>query len=47
MALSTFSFTEGDFVFAKMKGWPKWPAVIRETDKNKVLVDFFDKDKTW
>uniref|UniRef100_A0A9J8AAB9 PWWP domain-containing protein n=1 Tax=Cyprinus carpio carpio TaxID=630221 RepID=A0A9J8AAB9_CYPCA len=43
MKMSTDEFTPGDIVFAKMKGYPFWPARIGEgkAPKNKIPIFFY------
>lgn len=36
----------GDFVFAKVKGYPPWPAKINEVGKNKYGVFFYGTKET-
>lgn len=39
----------GRVVFAKMKGFPPWPAVIEEilTEKRKAKVKFYASNEQW
>lgn len=45
--LLKMKFQVGDIVFAKMKGWPTWPAIVRELNGNSVRVDFVCPEKNW
>ncbi|XP_037046676.1 PC4 and SFRS1-interacting protein isoform X5 [Bradysia coprophila] len=40
------SFTVGDYVFAKVKGYPPWPAKITSIDKKKYKVYFYGTGET-
>uniref|UniRef100_A0A1A9VDF2 PWWP domain-containing protein n=1 Tax=Glossina austeni TaxID=7395 RepID=A0A1A9VDF2_GLOAU len=41
MAKESKHFNQGDFVFAKMKGYPAWPAQIINYEKKKYVVYFY------
>uniref|UniRef100_A0A1A9ZI81 PWWP domain-containing protein n=1 Tax=Glossina pallidipes TaxID=7398 RepID=A0A1A9ZI81_GLOPL len=41
MAEESKHFNQGDFVFAKMKGYPAWPAQITNYEKKKYVVYFY------
>uniref|UniRef100_A0A182NTN5 PWWP domain-containing protein n=1 Tax=Anopheles dirus TaxID=7168 RepID=A0A182NTN5_9DIPT len=46
MVASKKAFTIGDLVFAKVKGYPPWPAKITRIDKNKYNVYFYGTGET-
>lgn len=47
--MATGDFFVGRVVFAKMKGFPPWPAVIEEimTDSRKAKVKFYASNEQW
>ncbi|XP_055600211.1 PC4 and SFRS1-interacting protein-like isoform X2 [Uranotaenia lowii] len=46
MVASKKSFVLGDLVFAKVKGYPPWPAKIMKIEKNKYNVYFYGTGET-
>lgn len=46
-ALCKVIYEAGDIVFAKLRGFPMWPAIVRETTATRVLVDFICPERSW
>lgn len=42
-----YIFAVGDFVFARMKGSPPWPAQVEEIDRNYARVRFLGDNDRW
>lgn len=40
-------YRTGDFVFAKLRGFPMWPSIVREATATRVLVDFICPERSW
>lgn len=45
--ICAIKFRKGDIVFAKVRGFPLWPSIVREVNGTQIKVDFFCSEKTW